>query len=64
MLIAQKLDTGWKYAKAMNKAKKLHKDLVSWHDLPHDEQEKDRGLVRGIVAEILTKAGYTMVKLR
>lgn len=58
----QKLDTGWKYAKAMNKAKKLHKDLVSWHDLPHDEQEKDRGLVRGI-AKILERAGYTMVKL-
>jgi hypothetical protein len=58
----QKLDTGWKYAKTTNKAKKLHEDLVSWHDLPHDEQEKDRGLVKGI-PKILEKAGYTMVKL-
>jgi hypothetical protein len=58
----QKLDTGWKHAKIVNKAKKLHKDLVPWHDLPHDEQEKDRVMVRGI-SRILKKAGYTMAKL-
>jgi hypothetical protein len=58
----QKLNTGWKYAKKTNKAKKLHKDLVSWQDLPHDEREKDRVLVRG-TPRILEKAGYTMVKL-
>jgi len=58
----QKLDAGWKHAKKTNKAKKLHKDIVSWHDLPQDEREKDRVLVRGI-PKILEKAGYTMVKL-
>ncbi len=60
--VQQKLDTGWKYAKKTNKAKRLHKDLVSWHDLPHDEQDKDRVLVRGI-PRVIEKAGYTMVKL-
>ena len=58
----QKLDAGWRYAKRINKARELHKDLVPWHDLPPDEQEKDRGLVRGI-PRILEKAGYTMVRL-
>ena len=58
----QKLDTGWRYAKKTNKPKKLHKELVAWHSLPHEEQEKDRSLVRGI-PKILAKAGYTMVKL-
>lgn len=58
----QKLDTGWRYAKKTNKLKKLHKELVAWHGLPHKEQEKDHSLVRGI-PKILAKAGYTMVKL-
>ena len=58
----QKLHAGWKCAKTINKAKRLHKDLVPWHDLHPDEQEKDRALVGGI-SRILAKAGYTMVKL-
>jgi hypothetical protein len=57
----QKLDAGWKYARRTNKLRRLHKDLVPWHDLSHDEQEKDRVLVRGI-PRILEKAGYTMVR--
>ncbi len=58
----QKLNMGWKYAKGTNKSKKLHKDLVPWHDLSHDEQEKDRALIKGI-PRIIQKSGYTMVKL-
>ncbi len=58
----QKFNSGWKYAQKTNKSKKQHKDLVSWHDLSHDEQEKDRVLVTGI-PRILQKAGYSMVKL-
>ncbi|HEY97797.1 MAG TPA: ATPase [Dehalococcoidia bacterium] len=57
-----KLETGWKYARRTNKAKKLHKDLVPWHELSSIEQEKDRVLVRGI-PRIVNKAGYAMVKL-
>ena len=58
----ERIDTGWKFAKRTNKAKKLHKDLVPWHNLHPSEQEKDRSLVIGI-SRILAKAGYTMVKL-
>lgn len=57
----EKLDTGWKYAKTKNKAKKLHPCLASWDTLPTDEQDKDLGLVTGI-PKIIAKAGYTMVK--
>ena len=59
----QKLDAGWKPGKATDKAKKVHKDLVPWDELPHREQDKDRDLVRGI-PKILARAGYTMVKQR
>ena len=58
----QKLNSGWEYAKRTNKDKRLHKDLIPWHDLSHDEQDKDRDLIKGIPG-IIEKAGYTMVKL-
>jgi hypothetical protein len=58
----QKLDAGWRPWEKTIKARKLHKDLVPWEKLPEEEKEKDRVLVRGI-PRILTKAGYTMVKL-
>jgi hypothetical protein len=57
----QKLANGWFYASETDKAKKLHKDLVAFDQLPEEEKEKDRILVRGI-PEILTHAGYKMVK--
>lgn len=57
----QKLDNGWRYAKRTDKARKLHKDLLPWHDLSDDEQEKDRALVKG-VPRILEKAGYIISK--
>ena len=56
-----KLDDGWVYAPETDKAKKLHKCLVPWDQLPEDEKEKDRDLVRGI-PNILARAGYTVVK--
>lgn len=49
------------HAKRTNKARKLHKDLLPWHDLSDDEQERDRVLVKGI-PRILEKAGYTMAR--
>jgi hypothetical protein len=58
----EKLNTGWKYAKTTDKGKKLHHLLVPWHEVPHEDQEKDYVLVRDI-PKILAKAGYTMVKL-
>ncbi len=56
-----KLDDGWAYAPQTDKAKKLHKCLVPWEELPEDEKEKDRDMVRGI-PEILARAGYAIVK--
>lgn len=58
----EKLDAGWQYAKMTDKAKKFHRCLVPWEDLPEDEKEKDRVLVKGIPT-ILAKAGYIMINL-
>lgn len=58
----EKFDLGWKYADKTVKARKKHKLLVPWDDLPPEEKKKDYVLVRGIPM-ILAKAGYTMVKL-
>ena len=56
-----KLDDGWTYAPETDMAKKVHKVLVPWDNLPEEEKEKDRDLVRGI-PEILARAGYAIVK--
>jgi hypothetical protein len=56
-----KLDDGWTYAPETDKAKKLHQCLVSWNELPEEEKDKDRDLVRGI-PNILARAGYAIVK--
>jgi hypothetical protein len=58
----QKIATGWKWASTTDKSMKLHRDLVPWNQLTHEEQEKDRILVKGI-SRIIAEAGYTMVKL-
>ncbi len=55
------LEDGWAYAPKTDREKKLHKDLESWKNLPEEEKEKDRDLVRGI-PEILARAGYAIVK--
>jgi RyR domain len=55
------LDDGWTYAPETDRAKKQHKLLVPWDELPEEEKEKDRDLVRGIPT-ILARAGYTVVK--
>ena len=56
-----KLANGWKHAVETDKDNKLHKCLVPWKELPEDEKEKDRDLVRGIPV-ILARAGYAIVK--
>ena len=57
-----KLDECWVYAPETDKAKKLHKCMVSWDKLPEEEKEKDRDLVRGIPV-ILARAGYAIVEI-
>ena len=56
-----KLDDGWVYGPEIDRAKKLNKCLVPWKDLPEEEKDKDRDLVRGIPV-ILARAGYAIVK--
>ena len=60
--VKEKTDAGWKPSEKTIKERKLHKDLIPWNELPEEEKEKDRVLVRGIPL-ILTKAGYIMVKI-
>ena len=59
----EKLNNEWQYSKKTDRATKLHKSLIPWDGLSEDEKEKDRVLVKGI-PKILSKAGYTMIKLR
>lgn len=57
-----KKSTGWQYAPKTDKIAKLHRLLVPWNDLPDEEKEKDRLLVRQIPT-ILAKAGYAVKKI-
>jgi hypothetical protein len=61
--MASKLEAGWEHAPETDKQHKRHKALLPWADLPKEEGDKDRALVRGI-PRILAQAGYTVVKLR
>jgi hypothetical protein len=57
-----KLADGWTYGGKNDNEKKRNQCLVLWKDLPEDEKNKDRDLVRGI-PEILARAGYAIVKI-
>jgi hypothetical protein len=59
--MATLISTGWCHAPETDRAKKLHSALVDWDELPEEEKEKDRELIRGI-PQILAKAGYAIVK--
>ncbi|MCJ7567367.1 MAG: RyR domain-containing protein, partial [Anaerolineales bacterium] len=59
--MAALISTGWRHASETDRTKKLHSALVDWDELPEEEKEKDRELIRGI-PQILAKAGYTIVK--
>jgi hypothetical protein len=55
------ISSGWSHAPKTDRTKKLHSAIVGWDELPEEEKEKDRELVRGI-PRILTQAGYAIVK--
>jgi hypothetical protein len=57
-----KRDDGWAYAPQTDKVKRLHNCLVPWKELPENEKEKDRDLVRGIPM-VLARAGYAIVNV-
>jgi voltage-gated potassium channel Kch len=51
---------GWTYApRAKDPVKKTHPLLVGWHELPEDEQEKDRDAIRAI-PRMLARVGYAI----
>jgi hypothetical protein len=54
---------GWEYAPETDKERKRHQALVPWSELPEEQKEKDRALVRAI-PRILSRIGYTVVQLR
>jgi hypothetical protein len=56
-----KLVDGWKFGEVTDKDKKLNQCLVPWTELPDDEKEKDRDMVRGI-PKMLARGGYAVVK--
>jgi len=56
-----KLANGWRYGLQTDKDKKLNQCLLPWNELPEEEKEKDRDLVRGI-PKMLARAGYAIVK--
>ena len=59
--MASLLAAGWILAPKTDEANKKHECLVPWKELPVNEKEKDRDLVRGIPV-ILVRAGYAIVK--
>ncbi len=61
--MAAKVAAGWKYAPQTDKARKRHQALLPWEELPDEEREKDRVMVRGIPL-ILARAGYALEKVR
>jgi len=61
--MAAKLRAGWQFAPETDKPNLRHKLLVPWAELPEEEKEKDRELVRR-VPDILARVGYTIVQVR
>jgi len=59
--MAALISTGWRHAPETDRTKKVHSALVDWDELPEEDKEKDRDLIRGI-PQILAKAGYAIVK--
>ncbi len=56
-----KRKAGWRHAPQTDKQQKRHEALLPWDELPDEQKEKDRALVRSI-PRILAYAGYTVVK--
>ncbi|MEX2162424.1 MAG: RyR domain-containing protein [Anaerolineales bacterium] len=56
-----KLADGWIHAAESSREKKENRGLLPWDQLPEDEKEKERDMVRGIPV-ILARAGYAIVK--
>jgi len=58
----EKLNNGWQYGTSKDNYLKLHPCLIPWSDLPEDEREKDRILVKRI-PQILASVGYGVIRV-
>jgi hypothetical protein len=51
---------GWRHGGVTDDGRREHAALLPWENLPEDEREKDRDLVRSI-PKILARAGYAII---
>jgi hypothetical protein len=56
------LGAGWRRGEVTDKEARVHVAYCSWEDLPEEQREKDRTLVRGLPG-LLHKAGYAVVRV-
>jgi hypothetical protein len=57
--LSHKLKTGWRFGDPRDDVKKLHPCIRSWEELPEDERDKDRLMVREM-PDIVAAAGMTL----
>lgn len=55
------LGPGWRYGSPGDPANRVHEAYLPWEDLPSDQQDKDRNLIRRIPT-ILEAAGYAIAR--
>jgi RyR domain len=59
--LGRKRRTGWRYGDPRDDAGRLHPSIRPWEELPDDERDKDRMLVRQM-PEIVAAAGMTLAR--
>jgi hypothetical protein len=57
--VARKIKTGWRYGDPRDDERKLHPCIRPWDELPENEKEKDRMMVREI-PDVVEAAGMTL----
>jgi hypothetical protein len=61
--VIERLRAGWKYGREKVLEKKISPALVDWNNLPQEEQDKNRDIVRSMPA-FLSKAGFYIYRLK
>ena len=60
--LGRKLKTGWRFGDPRDDALRLHPCIRPWEELPDDERDKDRMMIRRM-PEIVDLAGMTLARL-
>jgi hypothetical protein len=58
-----KMEAGPQHGLEADQERELHAALLPWEELPEEQKEKDRAIVRAI-PRMLARAGYTILRLR